>query len=119
MYQASTKWGAYVSRTLGFTCTCIFVPGGPIYVRLKLKFPCTWAYADRLGFMRNRLSRLSVVRVCGRILSQRLIGKFLCVLHDPAMKWFLKVWIARLAAFCQYTCGGTSCQSIFCYVVKS
>ena len=44
----------------------------------------------------------------GMSLSHRLMGNAGSVLQSVAMKWFLKVRMARSAAFRRWTSGGTS-----------
>ena len=99
MYQPGVPCGAHEVRLAGFACEMILVPGGAIGVLLKSKLPWSWLQAERFGLMREVRSKLSVMTAWGRSLSQRYSGKFLSVLQRPAMKWFLKVRMARSAAF--------------------
>jgi hypothetical protein len=56
--------------------------------------------------MRKPHTRLSEMSACGSSLSHRLRGKFLSVLLNPAMKWFLNMRIACSAALRGLICGG-------------
>ena len=67
-------------------------------VLLKSYCPQTWAYAESFGLMRDPRRRLSVQVACGSRRSHRWMGKFGSVVHSPAIRWFLKVRMARSAA---------------------
>ena len=56
-------------------------PAGPRGVAVKLKGPCTWAYAESLGWSLESLRRLRVIIVCGSSKSQQLVGKSGSVLN--------------------------------------
>ena len=87
------------------------VPGGARGVRVKSKVPSSWAYAESLGLRRQARRRLRVSSARGRRRHQFKRGKFGSVLARPAMKWFLKVRMARSEEFRRWICGGTSWYS--------
>jgi hypothetical protein len=88
------------------------VPNGDKGVQLKLKVPSRCTLAERRRFNWEEWSRLRVVVACGRMRSQRCMGKCLSVVQRHATKWFLKVWMARSTALRQCMCGGTSWKSM-------
>jgi hypothetical protein len=57
---------------------------------------------------------LRVSCACGINLSHSCNGKFLSTVANPAMKWFLNVWIARSAALTRWFSGSTSCSVASC-----
>ena len=62
--------------------------------------------------MREPRSKLRVMSACGRSFSHRIKGKSGSVLQRPAMKWFLKVRMARSAALRRWMWGGASWKSM-------
>jgi hypothetical protein len=70
------------------------MPGGARGVLLKLKMPLNCALAESLGLRREPRMRFNVTMACGRTRSHRWRGKSLWMLHEPPIKWFLKVRIA-------------------------
>lgn len=46
---------------------------------------------------------------CGINLLHIAAGQFGSIVQNPAMRWFLKVWIALSAAFTRWLCGSTNC----------
>ena len=107
-YHPSIACGAHVPRLSGFLCIRTCVPGGPSGVLLKLKVPCSCAHADNLGLSLDARNRFNVMVAWSSSLSHKCKGKSLSTLHNPAMKWFLNVLIARSAAFRRWMPGGTS-----------
>ena len=81
------------------------MPGGANGMWLKLLSPSNMAYADMLVFSCEILIRLIVSSAWRRSSFHNCIGKNLLTVHKPAMKWFLKVCMARSAAFTQCMCG--------------
>ena len=65
MYQPSIPRNAQVPRSDGFSWMRTAVPGGARGVELKSKAPCSWACAERLGFMRDGRRRFRVRTACG------------------------------------------------------
>jgi hypothetical protein len=82
------------------------MPGGTRGLLLKSKAPCTWAWADSCGFIRERQRRLRVIMHGGNNLSHRLRGKSLLVEQSPAMTSFLNVQMAHSEAFLRCIWGG-------------
>ena len=83
------------------------VPGGPSGVAIKLKAPCSWAYAESLLLMVDVRSRLRVMVAWSMRRSHRCLGNDGSHEHRVEMKWFLKVRIARSAALARCWLGGT------------
>jgi hypothetical protein len=67
-----------------------------------------WSKAEMLGFACDARIRLIVISACGISRSHSRIGKAVLAKQSPAIKWFLNVWMARLAALRQWVWGGTS-----------
>ena len=61
-----------------------------------------------VGSIRDGRRMLSVRTVCGTSLSHWLSGKLELVELRPAMKWCLKVWMARSARFLRWSPAGVS-----------
>ena len=51
--------------------------------------------------------------------SHSLIGKYGYIVDNPAMKWFLRVLIARSVVFRLCMCGGTSWKSMSYFFITS
>ena len=70
------------------------VPGGAKGVLLKLYSHSKTAYADNFGFERADRRRLKIYQPVGEIYT--IVGEAsYCALYKrPAMKWFLKAWLA-------------------------
>ena len=83
-----------------------FFVDGARGLRVKSKLPLSWAYAESLGLRREARRRLRVSSAWGRRRHQFDRGKLGSVLARPAMKWFLKVRMARLEAFRRWICWG-------------
>ena len=77
-------------------------------MRMKSNRPYRAEYAENLGLYRRFRRRLRVSSAWGNSRSHSLAGKVGSAMHNVVMKWALKVWIARSAAFRRCTCGGTS-----------
>ena len=63
--------------------------------------------------------RFSVITACGKRLYHLFKGKFLCAVHNPAMKWFFNVLIALSAAFLQWHPAGANWTVIFSSVSRN
>ena len=98
MYHPATAWGDHVPRCSGFSWTMTLVPGGASGVLLKSNAPYSWAYAERFGLRWEARSRLRVRSACGSKQSHSVRLKPGSVPQSVAMKWFLKVRMARSAA---------------------
>ena len=110
MYHPGTARGAQVPRASGSSCTNTRVPGGPIGVRLKSNTPLSCAYAESFGLMRDPRNKFRVVRAWGKRRSHRRNGSSGSVLQRMAIKWFLKVRIARSAALRRCLPASVSCK---------
>ena len=108
MHQPSIPLSEQLSLTLGFSCMTILVPGGASVGALKSKEPWTCACAESFGFTLEPRSRLSDNMLWGINLNHKCIANSLWKLDKPAIKWFVKVWMALSIAFRLCICGGTS-----------
>ena len=113
MYHPYLPRVAQLFLIVGFWCTMTFVPGGENGVALKSNCPWSWACADRVGFIMDRLRRFNVTMAWGNWRHHKWRGKSLCVDTITEMKWFLKVCIALSASFYCCRCGGTSWKFSF------
>ena len=98
MYHPSIACGAHEARLSGGSKMSAFVPRGAIDVRLKSKSPSSTSNAALLGLVREARNKFKVISHCASNSHHSCSGKFLLTVASPAMKWFLKVWIALLAA---------------------
>ena len=73
------------------------MPGGANGVALKLNSPNTYAYADNFGFTLADRNMLIVMLAWSKSLSHSARGKSGLHVANPALKCFLKVWIALSA----------------------
>ena len=80
---------------------------------IKSNRPCSWACAERVGFILEGRRRFNMTMSWGNRRHHKWMGKSLCVDKIPEMKWFLKDCIALSAAFCRCRCGGTSWKFSF------
>ena len=94
--------------TVDFSWMITCVPGGAIGVASNLNSPCSYAYPEMFGLMQNFRSKLSMRMACGISRHHIWIGKYLWVLESPAMKWSLKVLMARSNEFLQWMWGRTN-----------
>ena len=85
---------------------------------MKSKLPKRQAWAESLGWRLEERRWFRVMSHWGRRRSHSLSGKFGSQEQRPAMKWFLKVWMARSAALRRWLWGGTRWKSIL-YFVKA
>jgi hypothetical protein len=86
VYQPSLACGDQEVRFLGFSWTRTRIPGDAMGVRLKSKWPLSWAHAESLGLIRDPRSKLRVSRAWGTRRSHKWRGKSLSTLQRPAMK---------------------------------
>ena len=107
MYQPSIPLSDQLPLTLGFSCMTILVPGGTSGVALKLKEPWIFACAESFGLILEPHRRLSDNILWGINLHHKCIGNSLWTLDKPAIKWFLKVWMALSDALRLWICTGT------------
>ena len=61
---------------------------------LKSNWPKRCAYANKFGFTVDSYSKFKVRKACGRRQLHSTIGKSGWRVDNPALKWFLNVWIA-------------------------
>ena len=111
MNHPSSPFGAYVGLLFGFIQTSTLLPGGANGVFRWSNSPNKYAQADSFIFTLAALRRFSVNTHCGNKRSYSCIGKFGSTVTNPALKWFLKVWIALSALFARWICGGTNWSS--------
>ena len=98
MYHPSSACGAHVDLLSGLICTSTRMPGGAIGSLLKSYGPNSCDQAECFGLMRDPRMRLMVNTACGMSLSHKCMGNSASVVHNPAIKWFLNVRMARSAA---------------------
>ena len=75
---------------------------------LKSYGPKSCDQAECFGLIREPCIKLIVRTACGMSLSHKCMGNLASVVHNPAMKWFLKVRIARSAALVRCWPGAAS-----------
>ena len=98
-------------RLIASTYTTRRDPCGAIGWAFQLyRCPCSWwnANFDRLTWAFCRM--FNVMTACCAIWSHNCSGHSMSVVHSPLTKWFLKVWMACLAALTWWLCGLTNCQ---------
>ena len=112
MYHASMALAPHDVRVSGGLNIVALVAGGAHGWRLKLCAPSRQCLADIFGCTLDVRSIFSESWACLISLHHNIVGKFLSPMLMPAMKWFLKVWIARSTAFARWLFGSTSCMLI-------
>ena len=87
------------------------VPGGAIGNSFQSYLcPLSWWNADFVGSILYLRRMFSVVAAWFSNWSHNWVGHWLSVEHKPLMKWFLNVWMARLAALTQWLACSTNCH---------
>ena len=105
MYYASTPYTPQKKKMFDLRCTIILAPGDPIGVALKYKLLYVAAYIDTEGFHLDHLSKFIAIVAWGISLSHSFAGKFVSHMHNPFIRCFLNVRVAR-SAYCAYGCAG-------------
>ena len=77
-------------------------------VELESKLSNNAAYTDNVGFRFTERTKSMVILHCGSSLSHSQDGNFGLQVYKPAIRWFLYLRMARLAAFLLCIYGGTS-----------
>ena len=83
-------------------------PGGANGVASKLNIPFNAVYAEIFWLRRDGRNIFNVITDCGISLSHKCMGKLGFTVHNPEMKWFFHVLMARSAAFLRCEFGGTN-----------
>ena len=86
-------------------------------VWLFYNYPKIWVQADSWGEILDCLSKFRLNFACCSILPHNWRWESLYMLHIPAMKWFLKVWIVLYALFGLWLLGGTNWYLMFIIVI--
>lgn len=84
------------------------VPIGHQGTLLKSWTPSRTWYAETFGCTLEVRNMFNESCACGMNLLHMAAGQSLSIVQNPAMRWFLKVWMARSAALTLWLCGSTS-----------